>query len=201
VRLLPYGPSAALVECASGDEARRAAAELRRWAPAGVSEVVPGARTVLIEGADAAAVARELAGRHLTSAGRGGVGDVTLAVRWDGADLEWVASYAGTTVAEVVTALEAAELVVAFSGFAPGFGYLSGLPEMLHVPRLDEPRTRVPAGSVALAGSYAGIYPCASPGGWRLVGTTSASLWDAERDPPALLAPGTRVRLVGEGRR
>jgi KipI family sensor histidine kinase inhibitor len=88
------------------------------------------------------------------------------------------------------------ELSVAFSGFAPGFGYLTGLPPDLHVPRRDTPRTRVPAGSLGLAGPYAGIYPRASPGGWQLIGRTELELWDAHRDPPALLAPGTRVRFV-----
>ncbi len=86
--------------------------------------------------------------------------------------------------------------VAAFSGFAPGFAYLAGLDDEHAVPRLDSPRTRVPAGSVALAGTWCGVYPTASPGGWQLIGHTDARLWDVERDPPALLAPGTRVRFV-----
>jgi KipI family sensor histidine kinase inhibitor len=85
---------------------------------------------------------------------------------------------------------------VAFCGFAPGFAYLRGLPAAWAVPRLAVPRARVPAGSVALAGGYAGIYPSASPGGWRLVGRTAVTLFDVRREPPALLSPGTRVRLV-----
>ena len=83
----------------------------------------------------------------------------------------------------------------AFGGFAPGFGYLTGLPPELHVPRRDTPRTRVPAGSVGLAGPFAGAYPRASPGGWQLVGRTDAGLFDVDRRPPALLAPGGRVRF------
>ena len=92
-------------------------------------------------------------------------------------------------------ALVAVEYTVAFSGFAPGFGYLTGLPEELHVPRRATPRTRVPAGAVGLAGPYAGAYPRPSPGGWQLVGRTDAVLFDVERDEPALLRPGARVRF------
>ena len=88
---------------------------------------------------------------------------------------------------------------MAFCGFAPGFGYLTGLPDDLHVPRRATPRTRVPAGSVALAGPYAGVYPQASPGGWQLVGRTDAVLFDVDRDPPALLMPGTTVRFRDGG--
>ena len=90
----------------------------------------------------------------------------------------------------------ATELTVAFVGFAPGFAYCTGLPPELAVPRLDRPRARVPAGAVGLAGEYTGVYPTASPGGWRLVGRTDARLWDTDRDEPALLTPGTRVRFV-----
>ena len=114
---------------------------------------------------------------------------------FDGADLADVAELTGRSVAALVEALTAAELTVAFGGFAPGFGYLSGLPDDLHVPRRATPRTRVPAGSVALAGPFAGVYPQASPGGWQLVGRTDAVLFDVDRDPPALLVPGTSVRF------
>lgn len=89
------------------------------------------------------------------------------------------------------------EFTVAFCGFAPGFGYLTGLPSRYDVPRRATPRTAVPAGSVALAGPYTGVYPRSSPGGWQLIGTTDAVLWDHTRVPAALLAPGTRVRFVG----
>lgn len=88
------------------------------------------------------------------------------------------------------------EFVVAFCGFAPGFAYLSGLPHELRVPRLEEPRSKVPPGSVGLAGPYTGVYPRSSPGGWQLIARTRERLWDVDRDPPALLAPGTRVRFV-----
>lgn len=90
----------------------------------------------------------------------------------------------------------AAEFRVAFCGFAPGFGYLTGLGERYAVPRRATPRTAVPAGSVGLAGPYTGVYPRSSPGGWQLIGTTDSVLWDATREPAALLSPGTRVRFA-----
>jgi KipI family sensor histidine kinase inhibitor len=85
---------------------------------------------------------------------------------------------------------------VAFGGFAPGFAYLTGGDSRLRVPRRSEPRTTVPAGSVALAGEYSAVYPRSSPGGWQLIGRTDAAIWDLEHDPPALLRPGTWVRFV-----
>jgi KipI family sensor histidine kinase inhibitor len=100
---------------------------------------------------------------------------------------------------EVPAIHAAAEFCVAFCGFAPGFGYLTGLPARYDVPRRATPRTAVPAGSVALAGPYTGVYPRSSPGGWQLIGTTDAVLWDHARVPAALLAPGTRVRFVPVG--
>jgi KipI family sensor histidine kinase inhibitor len=124
---------------------------------------------------------------------------VDLPVVFDGADLADVAELTGRSADDVVGALTTAELTVAFCGFAPGFGYLTGLPAELHVPRRATPRTRVPAGSVALAGPFAGVYPQASPGGWQLVGRTDAVLFDVDRDPPALLSPGTVVRFRDVG--
>jgi KipI family sensor histidine kinase inhibitor len=120
---------------------------------------------------------------------------VELPVVFDGPDLAEVAGLTGRDVPALVRALSTVELTVAFGGFAPGFGYLTGLPADLHVPRRDTPRTRVPAGSVGLAGPFAGAYPRASPGGWQLVGRTDAVLFDVDRDPPALLVPGARVRF------
>ena len=115
---------------------------------------------------------------------------------YDGEDLPAVADHWGVDVPAVVDRLAGTAFRVAFCGFAPGFAYLTGLPADLSVPRLPSPRPRVPAGSVALAGPYAGIYPTASPGGWLLVGRTTLTLFDVHADPPARLGPGTRVRLV-----
>jgi len=161
--------------------------------------VVPGAHTVLFDGvADPARLADLLGGWQ--PAGARPEGDlVEVPVVYDGDDLAFVAEAWGTDVEGVVERHTAVEYVAAFCGFAPGFAYLAGLPEELGVPRLDSPRTRVPAGAVALAGTWCGVYPTASPGGWRLIGHTEAALWDVHRDPPALLAPGTRVRFRDAG--
>lgn len=116
-----------------------------------------------------------------------------------GPDLEACAMRAGLSSAAFVQALTAAEFTVAFLGFQPGFPYLTGLPAGLAMPRRATPRTRVAAGSVALGGEYAGIYPAAGPGGWNVVGHTEVHLFDPARSSPALLAPGDRVRFVAAG--
>jgi KipI family sensor histidine kinase inhibitor len=121
--------------------------------------------------------------------------EVVLPVHYDGPDLALVAETAGVAVAEVAALHSGVEYSVAFSGFAPGFGYLVGLPETLIQPRLDQPRTKVPAGSVGIAGEFTGAYPRSSPGGWRLIGHTDTVLFDSHRDRPALLTPGDRVRF------
>lgn len=196
VRVLPVGPRAVLLEVADVAAALALAAHCRTasWA----TEVVPAARTVLLDGLavppDRVAVALETWTPEGPSAAPGAL--VELPVVLDGEDLPDVARRWGCTRAEVRATLTTTTFTSAFCGFAPGFSYLSGLPADRAVPRLSSPRPRVPAGSVALAGEWAGVYPTASPGGWRLVGRTDATLWDADREPPALLAPGTRVRFV-----
>ena len=115
---------------------------------------------------------------------------------YEGEDLAEVARLAGIAPEDVVRLHASLEYTVAFVGFSPGFAYLLGLPEILRTPRLDTPRTRVPAGSVAIGGEWTAVYPSATPGGWRLIGRTDAALFDARRDPPALLRPGDRVRFV-----
>ena len=190
----PYGPRAVLVDVDSALEA----AALADWARVhGVvaDEIVPAAATVLFDGVDAPALEAVLAGWRAGSAGVAGA-FVEIPVVFDGPDLADVAARWGVTADEVVARLASYELTSAFCGFAPGFAYLAGLPQELAVPRLETPRTRVEPGAVALAGSWCGIYPSASPGGWRIVGRTDAVLWDVEAVPPALLAPGTRVRLA-----
>jgi KipI family sensor histidine kinase inhibitor len=195
VQLRPVGRHAVLAEVADSAAARSLAA-YARTARLSVTEVVPGARTVLFDGVpDPDALSERLAAWTPGTAAQ--PGDlVEVAVVYDGADLEDVAARWGTDVDGVVSRHGAVEYVSAFCGFAPGFAYLSGLPEEYAVPRLDTPRPRIPAGSVGLAGAWCGVYPTESPGGWRLLGRTDVTLWDPQRSHPALLAPGTRVRFV-----
>ena len=124
---------------------------------------------------------------------------VEIPVRYDGEDLDEVAQLTGLDPSEVVRRHTAPTYTVAFLGFSPGFPYLVGLDPALEVPRLDTPRTSIPAGSVGLAGTQTGIYPTASPGGWRLIGRTEATLFDPARDPPSRLAPGGRLRFTVAG--
>ena len=112
-----------------------------------------------------------------------------------GPDLLDVAHLSGLDAAQVGARHAAVEYRVAMLGFAPGFPYLLGLDPSLHAPRRATPRTRVPAGSVAIGGAQTGMYPCELPGGWQLIGRTPLALFDAQRDPPCLLAPGDRVRF------
>ncbi len=171
---------------------RRAAGELV------AVEIVPGARTVLLDGVpEAAALAARLPGWAPAGRADRGAGPlVEIPVRYPGPDSADVADLWGSTVTGVAETIRAIEFRVAFCGFAPGFAYLTGLPPELAVPRLPTPRPRVPPGSLGLAGEYAGVYPTASPGGWRLVGRTDTWLFDVTADPPALLTPGTRVRFT-----
>ncbi|HEY0957595.1 MAG TPA: 5-oxoprolinase subunit PxpB [Roseateles sp.] len=121
---------------------------------------------------------------------------VEIPVYYDGPDLGDVAAHCGLSAEEVVHRHAAAEYVVYFIGFQPGFAYLGGLDESLHTPRRAEPRTSVPAGSVGIGGAQTGIYPLATPGGWQLIGRTALPLFDPQAEPPTLLAPGDRVRFV-----
>ena len=205
-RVRPYGDRGLLVELADTTEVVAWVDALQQSPPPGVADVVPAAETVLVlaeEGADVAVLGKAL--RAVTARQTGStsaVGEVVeIEVRYDGPDLPDVARLTGLTEDEVVAAHTGATWRVAFGGFAPGFAYLVGDDERLHVPRRDSSRTAVPAGAVALAGEYSGIYPRESPGGWQLIGTTDTPMWDLERDPPALLRLGSTVRFVsGTGR-
>ncbi|SBT50078.1 5-oxoprolinase subunit B family protein [Micromonospora auratinigra] len=202
MRIRPVGAHALLLDCDDPGQVQAWRAELWRRRDAGdltATEIVPAAATVLVDGIpDPAATAARIAGwtPRDTGTGPGAAAEARVPTVYDGDDLPAVAGHWGMTVPAVVDLLTGTEFRVAFCGFAPGFGYLTGLPAALAVPRLATPRTRVPAGSVALAGPYAGIYPTASPGGWLLVGRTDLVLFDPYADPPARLTPGTRVRLV-----
>jgi KipI family sensor histidine kinase inhibitor len=193
-----------LVEVDSLDEVDAVRASLAGAAETGrlpdLIELVPAARTVLAAmrpGSGGLAKLRELlADVDLRASVRHSPREVVLPVRYDGPDRELVAESAGISVDEVAELHSSVEYSVAFCGFAPGFGYLVGLPEALCQPRLARPRTKVPTGSVGIADEFTGAYPRSSPGGWRLIGRTEATLFDARREPPALLAPGDRVRFV-----
>ena len=201
VRILAAGRSALLLEVDSDAEVASLHRELIDRRADGrlgeVAEIVPAARTVLLDGlARPELVAAQFEGwqPRLSAPPEGAV--VTVPTRYDGEDLAEVAALWGVSAAEAVRIHTGGEYRVAFCGFAPGFAYLTGLPERYAVPRRASPRTRVPAGSVALAGGYTGVYPSASPGGWQLLGRTDLPVWDLGRDPAALLLPGTRVRFV-----
>ena len=163
----------------------------------GLVDVVPGHRTVLVTWEDERPELIKLAEAALGDDEAAPIGAfVEIPVRYDGPDLDEVAKLTALSPEEVAARHMRAEYIVGFLGFAPGFAYLLGGDERLRVERRVEPRERVPAGSVALAGPYSGIYPRESPGGWQLIGSTTTVLFDATRDSPALLSPGDRVRFV-----
>lgn len=198
MRLLPCGPDALLVELGSLAEVDAVRVGLTRRALPEVVELVPAARTVLVAvqpGAGLDGVRAALDGIDLSRRPQRTGRTVTLPVRYDGADLHLVAATAGMGSDEVVRLHAGAEYTVAFTGFTPGFGYMTGLPEPLHQPRLERPRQRVPTGAVGIGGQFTGAYPRATPGGWRLIGHTEAELFDPRRDEPALLRPGDAVRI------
>ncbi|MFC5181675.1 5-oxoprolinase subunit PxpB [Actinomadura harenae] len=196
------GDGGLLVETAGLDDAHRLHRALRAAAFPGVTDIVPGERTVLLvaepDVCDLDRLASRVAALEAGAAEAEDAPPVEIPVRYDGEDLGEVAELAGLSVREVVERHAAAEYSVAYLGFSPGFGYLTGLDAALRVPRRASPRTSVPTGSVAIAGSYTAVYPSPSPGGWRLLGRTDLTMWDVRRDPPSLLRPGLRVRFVPE---
>lgn len=226
MRLLPAGDNALLVELASLDEVLGYYAALTADPPAGVVDIVPAARTVLVTispgsrdqqsgspdaarggsraqgGSPGAALQRlELALRAVVRvAGEARGGDLLeIPVVYDGEDLQDVAELLGCDTAEVIRRHTSEEWTVAFCGFAPGFGYLTGSGDW-DIPRRKSPRTKVPTGAVGLAGEFAGVYPRESPGGWQLIGRTDLKIFDQDREPAALFQPGRRVRFVDVSR-
>lgn len=165
----------------------------------GLVDVVPGLSTVLVMLAEPMsyrnfrALLAEVESEPVT--GTADTGTVTIDVRYDGPDLPEVAALTGLEVQQVIELHAATEFRAAFSGFAPGFVYLTGVPDVLRVSRRPEPRTTLPGGSVALADQFSAVYPRPSPGGWRLIGSTTKVLWDVEQAPPAVIRPGMTVRF------
>lgn len=202
MRLIEAGDRAVLVHFGDeiSDAARMRVASLTRrllGAP-GLVNVHPAYASVLIVFDPLRLKFADVAG---LVAGGGESGEpeprrVEIPVRYDGPDLEDVARHAGISPDEVIRLHSSAEYTVHFLGFAPGFPYLGGMPPALATPRLATPRKQVPAGSVAIGGSQTGVYSVASPGGWRIIGSTPLVLFDPRREPPTLLAMGDRVRFV-----
>jgi KipI family sensor histidine kinase inhibitor len=199
--VLDYGDQALMLQCGSTAEVLAWADALRGAALPGVVDIVPAARTVLVklDNPRFQGVTRRRLRRMRVAADVGAPADrdadVVIDVVYDGPDLVEVADHTGLTAAQVIDAHTSTMWRVGFSGFAPGFAYLVDGDARLRVPRRSEPRTSVPAGSVALAGEFSAIYPRQSPGGWQLIGHTDAVLWDLERPNPALLTQGMWVRF------
>lgn len=200
-----FGDAALLVELDGPDAAQALARSLRARPLAGVIDTVPGLASLLVEldplHADIDSLATALDERAAAPDARietdARVRSIPVVYGGEhGPDLAEVAALCGSTPRLVAEVHAAADLRVLFDGFAPGFAYIGSLPEGLRVPRLATPRTRTPAGSVAVAGDMTGIYPAALPGGWRIIGRTPRVTFDPSRTPPAYLVPGDHVRFV-----
>lgn len=207
--VVDYGDHALLLQFGSTTEVLAWTEAVRGAALPGVLDIVPASRTVLVklDGARYRAPTRQrLAALRLDRSAvadaaepTGHEADVVIDVVYDGADLDEVARLTGLATDEIVAAHTGTLYRAGFGGFAPGFAYLVGGDERLHVPRRAEPRTKVPAGSVGLAGEFSGVYPRESPGGWQLIGRTDAALWDVDRENPALIMPGMWVQFRSVG--
>jgi KipI family sensor histidine kinase inhibitor len=200
MRILPSGDHALLVELDDLDQVLGYYTALTASPPADVVDIVPAARTVLVStsgGLDA--LAQSLRAVEPSAGSRVGGDLIEIPVVYDGEDLADVADLLGCSVAELIERHTVDDWTVAFCGFSPGFGYLTGAGAW-DIPRRKSPRTKVPTGAVALAGEFSGVYPRESPGGWQLIGRTDVQIFDQEREPAALFHPGRRVRFVDAGR-
>lgn len=204
MRFLPVSLNALIVELDNLQQTLVLLDSLHAEPLPGVEECIPAARTILIyfhpEETSPEAIAGALRGRDLTRSSRGAGRLVEIPVLYNGEDLGEVAELLDISVEELIRRHTGSEYIVAFTGFSPGFAYLTGGHPSLDVPRRKTPRTRLPAGSVGLAGTFSGVYPQASPGGWQIIGITEARMWDLSRPVPALLQPGFRVHFVDAGR-
>lgn len=200
MKVMPCADSGLLVELSGMDEVLALYAHLDEDLPDGVVDMIPAATTLLLtidrSVTDVESLARQVRSIEIGTHHRATTGEIEVPVVYDGEDLAEVARLTGLDERAVIEAHTGTPWTVAFCGFAPGFGYMVGGDERLQVPRRDNPRTRVPRGSVAIAGEFASIYPRESPGGWQLIGRTALEVWNIDREPPALLVPGTVVRYV-----
>ncbi len=198
-RILPYGDHALLVELDDLEAVLALFRGLEASRTEGVIDLVPAARTIAVvvqpRILPLSVAAAWVESTELLAAPAADADVVELAVRYDGEDLAEVARLTKRTEADVIAFHTGRPWRVAFGGFAPGFAYLVPDGDPLDVPRRSSPRTSVPPGAVGLAGAFSGVYPRSSPGGWQLIGTTDAVLWDEAADPPALLRPGAVVRF------
>lgn len=217
-RIEALGDCALLILCGDGIDAAVNARALavahavRAAMLPGIVDIAPAYASVCVRyepgawiGADARSPFEAITGRlsplveHVASYAPADAGLIEIPVSYggkSGPDLDDVAAHAGLMREAVIDLHCRTEYRVAMLGFTPGFAYLIGLPDALHMPRRATPRTRVPAGSVAIGGAQTGVYPRETPGGWHLIGRTPLNLFDPARDPPALLRPGQRVRFV-----
>ena len=196
MRLLPCGAGAVLAEYDSLVEVMAVDDALRGSGLAGIDDVIPAARTVLVTYRDIDRAALEKLLVPGATAPRATGPLVEIPVVYDGIDLEEVAVATGLSTEQVIERHSSTEYLAAFLGFTPGWAYLVGLPPELHLPRRSTPRTAITAGSVAIANEFTGVYPTASPGGWHLLGHTTTTMFDVERDKPSLVMAGDRVRFV-----
>ena len=202
MRFLPVNLDVLLVELKDLDETLALFDALMAEPIAGVEEIIPAARTLMIQYRPSAierqALVDRIAGQDLSQRREGEHRRVEIPVHYNGEDLDEVATLLNISRAEVIQRHTAHDYSVAFCGFAPGFAYLTG-GAGFQVPRRQTPRTRIPAGAVALAGDFSGVYPKASPGGWQIIGVTPLQMWDLNRPEPALLRPGYKVRFTDAG--
>jgi len=196
MRVLPCGSGALLAEYDSLAEVMSVDEALRASELAGIDEIIPAARTVLVtfRHIDREALDRLLVPGAPAKRIEGPIVEITVV--YDGADLGEVSEATGLTVEQIVDTHSSVVYSAAFLGFTPGWAYLVGLPASLQLPRRKTPRTAVPAGSVAVANEFTGVYPTLSPGGWHLLGHTELRMFDVEREKPALVVAGDRVRFL-----
>jgi len=196
MRVLPCGPGAILAEYDSLSEVMSVDDALRKSDLAGIDDVIPAARTVLVtyRNIDRAALEALLVPGVTGPRPQGPLVEIPMV--YDGIDLDDVAAATGLSIEQIIETHSSVTYSAAFLGFTPGWAYLVGLPTELHLPRRSTPRTAITAGSVAIANEFTGVYPTVSPGGWHLLGHTTETMFDVGRDKPSLVIAGDRVRFV-----